>query len=308
MDNEILEKWLPVKEWEDIYEVSDLGRVRRLPFYGVTKSGKKHFYKGLILKQEIKGRCFITLRQQDKQERFCVAKLVLKTFYNTESINNYKWIDNNNKNNKLSNLCIIDENVKTCKNCNKDKLLDNFYIYDGKTSTYCKNCTIIKSSESQQNNKSFRKEYLKEYGKNNKNKILEKRRVYREENREYFKDYHRQYQVKRRKEHDLFRIKHNIRNRLWDAFKNKNWKKEGSERLLGATYETVKIHIESLFTEGMSWDNYGRCEEGDCTNFWHIDHIIPLNTATTKEELENLCNYSNLQPLWAIDNLSKPKT
>lgn len=41
MDNEILEKWLPVKEWEDIYEVSDLGRVRRLPFYGVTKSGKK---------------------------------------------------------------------------------------------------------------------------------------------------------------------------------------------------------------------------------------------------------------------------
>ena len=53
MNNEILEKWLPIKEWEDIYEVSDLGRVRRLPFYGVTKSGKKHFYKGLILKQEI---------------------------------------------------------------------------------------------------------------------------------------------------------------------------------------------------------------------------------------------------------------
>ena len=35
----------------------------------------------------------------------------------------------------------------------------------------------------------------------------------------------------------------------------------------------------------MSWDNYGRCVEGDCANYWHIDHIIPLNTGETKEEL-----------------------
>ena len=200
---------------------------------------------------------------------------------------------------------------KECTKCKLEKELCYFYKDKSTKSglgSRCKECVKNCAKESQQNNKSFRKEYLKEYGKNNKNKILEKRRVYREENREYFKDYHRQYQVKRRKEDDLFRIKHNIRNRLWDAFKNKNWKKEGSERLLGATYNTVIKHIESLFVANMSWDNYGRCVEGDCDNYWHIDHIIPLNTASTKEEMEELCHYTNLQPLWASDNLRKPKT
>jgi len=46
----------------------------------------------------------------------------------------------------------------------------------------------------------------------------------------------------------------------------------------------------------MSWDNYGE---------WHIDHIIPLCSATTVEELEKLCHYTNLQPLWAEENLFK---
>lgn len=307
MKNESSETWLSVKNWEGIYEISDLGKVRRLPFYGINKSGKKHFYKGSVLKQEIRGKCYITFKQGNKKQRFCIATLVLQTFNNIETVNNIKWIDNNYKNNSLCNLLNMDENMKTCKKCNDDKNLNDFYNYSGKISTYCKDCTVLKSIESQQNNKYFRKEYLREYGKNNKEKLLENRRSYRTKNKEYFKDYYREYQVRRRKENDLLRIKHNIRNRLWGAFKNKNWKKEGSEKLLGATYETVKIHIESLFIEGMSWDNYGRCENGDCNNFWHIDHIVPLNTATTKKELENLCHYTNLQPLWAIDNLSKPK-
>ena len=46
----------------------------------------------------------------------------------------------------------------------------------------------------------------------------------------------------------------------------------------------------------MSWDNYGE---------WHIDHIIPLASATTEEGVLKLYHYSNLQPLWAKDNLSK---
>mgnify|MGYP002132731409 FL=1 len=46
----------------------------------------------------------------------------------------------------------------------------------------------------------------------------------------------------------------------------------------------------------MTWDNYGD---------WHIDHIIPLNSAQTEEDLYKLCHYSNLQPLWALDNLKK---
>jgi hypothetical protein len=65
---------------------------------------------------------------------------------------------------------------------------------------------------------------------------------------------------------------------------------------LGIDYDELKIYFESLFTEGMSWDNIG---------IWHIDHIIPLSTAKTEEDVIRLCHYTNLQPLWGEDNIKK---
>ena len=55
-------------------------------------------------------------------------------------------------------------------------------------------------------------------------------------------------------------------------------------------------YIKSKFTEGMTLENYGE---------WHIDHIIPLATAQSIEDVKRLCHYTNLQPLWAQDNLRK---
>jgi len=54
--------------------------------------------------------------------------------------------------------------------------------------------------------------------------------------------------------------------------------------------------LEHQFKEGMNWDNQGK---------WHIDHIIPLSSGNTEEEIIKLCHYTNLQPLWAIDNMKK---
>ena len=48
----------------------------------------------------------------------------------------------------------------------------------------------------------------------------------------------------------------------------------------------------------MSWENYGK-------DGWHIDHKIPLSSAKTDREIYELCHYTNLQPLWAKDNLKK---
>ena len=60
--------------------------------------------------------------------------------------------------------------------------------------------------------------------------------------------------------------------------------------------EELKIHLEKQFKPGMSWDN--RKE-------WHIDHIVPLASAKDEETMNKLCHYTNLQPLWAEENLSK---
>ena len=55
-------------------------------------------------------------------------------------------------------------------------------------------------------------------------------------------------------------------------------------------------YIEEQFNNGLSWENYGE---------WHIDHIIPLSSAQTEEELYKLCHFTNLQPMWALDNIKK---
>lgn len=78
-----------------------------------------------------------------------------------------------------------------------------------------------------------------------------------------------------------------------------------SEEIVGCTLEELRQHIESQFTEGMSWDNYGE---------WHLDHIKPLSSFNIVDE-EKLCinideakkanHYTNLQPLWAADNMKK---
>lgn len=66
--------------------------------------------------------------------------------------------------------------------------------------------------------------------------------------------------------------------------------------MLGCSWEQLRDYIENQFVDGMTWEN---------RNLWHIDHIVPLSSAKTIEELEKLCHYTNLQPLWALDNMSK---
>jgi hypothetical protein len=78
----------------------------------------------------------------------------------------------------------------------------------------------------------------------------------------------------------------------------KHQKEDVTFKIIGCTPNELKQYIESLFLEGMSWDNYGPFG-------WHIDHIIPLSSANTIDEIYKLCHYSNLQPLWSIDNLRK---
>lgn len=92
------------------------------------------------------------------------------------------------------------------------------------------------------------------------------------------------------------RLKHNIRQRVRMAINGT--KSQSVTKNLGCSWNDLKTHLESLFVAGMTWDNYGRTG-------WHIDHIKPLSffNLSDNKEFQKACHYTNLQPLWAKDNL-----
>jgi hypothetical protein len=97
----------------------------------------------------------------------------------------------------------------------------------------------------------------------------------------------------------IYKIKHGLRARLHSALKTIT-KSNNTLGLLGCSIKELRVHLESKFAEGMSWENYG-------LHGWHIDHIRPcasFNLSTHKDQ-EVCFHYSNLQPLWAADNLRK---
>jgi hypothetical protein len=162
---------------------------------------------------------------------------------------------------------------------------------------YSKNKEVItaKSKEYYQKNSDTIKALAKEYNKNNKEDIAKKTKEYRIKNKKDLNE-----KIKKKKQiNPLFRLTCYIRSRISSIFKNSNSYENSSVKyILGCSFDEIKIHIEEQFIEDMSWENYGMYG-------WHIDHIVPLSSAKTEEELIKLCHYTNLQPLWAIDNLKK---
>ena len=157
--------------------------------------------------------------------------------------------------------------------------------------------------------------YAKEYRKNHLQQIKEKQKEYYLKHREYVKDKSAKYYednkekvlkrhcnyLKDRKLNDtVFRQKESVRLFIQSSFRracNGKYKKsKRAEEILGCSMDFFMNYIESKFQEGMSFDNYGE---------WHIDHIIPLSSAKTEEGIYELCHYTNLQPLWAKDNIAK---
>jgi hypothetical protein len=101
----------------------------------------------------------------------------------------------------------------------------------------------------------------------------------------------------RRMTDPIYLMKERIRNRTRAMFKDLGFRKTKSTfHMVGCTQQILKAHIESRFKRGMTWQNIGK---------WHIDHIVPLASAKTQSELIKLAHFSNLQPLWGVENFSK---
>jgi hypothetical protein len=163
-----------------------------------------------------------------------------------------------------------------------------------------------KNNEAQAKNPELRKARKRSWYERNQERERQKAKEWREANPEKvvarYKSDHgkavaKAYRERRVKEDPLYKMKLNLRSRIQLAFKNGS-KSKRTQELIGCSWEFLKEYLEEKFLEGMTWENYGFYG-------WHVDHIKALSTATCKEELEALCHYSNLQPLWAKDNWSK---
>ena len=89
-----------------------------------------------------------------------------------------------------------------------------------------------------------------------------------------------------------------MRNLIRNAFRRGfTTKSKKTIEILGCSFEEFKIHLESKFDNKMNWLNQG--------TYWHMDHIIPISSAKTEEEVYRLNHYTNFQPLYWLDNLKK---
>lgn len=231
--------------------------------------------------------------------------------------------------------------MKTCTKCGIEKPLAEFYAdkkgKDG-LSYYCKDCVKLNSKkrrlekpeeckaackkhydEHKEENKISNAEYRKthkeekrirdkKYKEDHKEELKLKRQLYRAEHLEecLAKEAKRrrdhperswEYYKKRRTTDSLFKLKCNLRGLIKSSIARGGYSKNTkTAEILGCTYEEFMIYIENQFTEGMTWDNYPE---------WVFDHIYPVSRGIDEAHVITLNHYTNLQPLWAEDNLRK---
>ena len=135
----------------------------------------------------------------------------------------------------------------------------------------------------------------KRYRDKNKEKI----KKYQQNNKQKLRNYMKEYRKEKYDKDIQFRISTILRSRLGKAIKDE-FKIGSAIKDLGCSITELKSYLESKFLTGMTWDNYG-------LDGWHIDHIKPLSAfnLSDKKQMLEACHYTNLQPLWAKDNLSK---
>lgn len=147
--------------------------------------------------------------------------------------------------------------------------------------------------------KQYHSEYMIEYRKDvdNKKIISEKTKEHRKKNKDRYNEYQRKYSKSRKDKDPLYKLKKNLSALISHTIRRNGYtKKSKSFEILGCDFDFFISFIEDKFLEGMCWENYGD---------WHLDHIFPASLAKDGVHLIQLNHYTNFQPLWAKDNISK---
>jgi hypothetical protein len=245
-------------------------------------------------------------RSEVKKKYYELNKEKIKLIKKEYNEKNKFFILEQKKKYYLKNKDILNKKTKIYYDNNKENLLnyakkyrqENKEILQNKKIEYCKNNKSKISQKNKKyvlNNKDKVSEYQKKYRSLNKTKTLEYRKKYFKIN----KDYNKNYFKNRSEKEPIFKFKRCVRTLIIMSFKrskNQFRKNTKTENILGCKIEDFKTYIQSKFTKGMTLENHGE---------WHLDHIIPLATAKTEEDIIRLNHYTNFQPLWAEDNIIK---
>lgn len=214
--------------------------------------------------------------------------------------------------------------MKICAKCKQEKETSEFYkskaLKDG-LQPICKNCD--KAYRQSEKGKGAQKKYReskkgktqqKLYRKAGKLKSFEKKRRESEEYKKYHREYGQQYrrtkngkaiqnvhERKRLAKNPSAKIAKRLTSRISNVLKGRT-KYAHTLEFLGCTFEELKQHLEKQFISGMTWENYGRGKDK-----WNIDHIIPCASFNLllEEEQRHCFHYTNLQPMWSLDNVKK---
>jgi hypothetical protein len=183
-------------------------------------------------------------------------------------------------------------NTKTCSKCGITKEISDFRKDKTKKDGLRPDCKLcLKNYEMlcRTNNPTMMKDKLVKFYENNP----QKRKQYREN----YKVRKQEQRKERRISDPVFNIINRVRCRLWKYLKNhKITKSNKTFEIVGCSPEELKSHLEKQFKNGMTWENRGD---------WHIDHIVPLSSAKSEDDIYKLCHYTNLQPLWSYENIKK---
>jgi hypothetical protein len=156
----------------------------------------------------------------------------------------------------------------------------------------------------------------KKYREKNKEKLSDNHKVWSENNRCHLNNYHKSWREKNiykhrenkrnyeklRKDNDpIYKLINNFRTAIYQVLKENNVQKNGHYfEILNYSPDELINHLETQFTDGMTWENYGR---------WHVDHIRPISSFNINqigdEEFMKCWSLENLQPLWGEDNIRK---
>jgi len=231
------------------------------------------------------------------------------------SARNKKWYQNKNVEEIIADASKWQQNntEKYCKGCNQTKALTEFSKSGGRRDGLQTRCKVCRKNTRQNYRKKENARARKHY-QNNPEKRRASKRKYRKNNREKERASQRKRNKRpetkkrvnarrreRRKTDPPFRILCNLRCRLWHALKGKN-KSARTMKLVGCSIPHLMDHLEKQFLPGMTWENYGPV--------WHVDHMMPCDSfdLSDPEQQRRSFHYTNLQPLWGPENMSKGDT